>query len=382
MNILFDLISIQNYPSGGGEYVKRVFSELLKTDVFLYGLYDSQIFFLDNDKTYFKEKCEDLVDLNKLSIGDCINRYNINVFFIGIIQRFSLYDLSNISCKTIAVMHDIGDIEITSNRLNFHFSNNLKNWMRINLDFLAPKSLLSSFGRTLKTYNNLVVFLKSKNVKLVTVSEFTKNSIFYYFDELKEKDIQVLYPPEKISFSLGNTERDKSVLDIVLTKKKYFLLVNVGRDNKNAFFVHNVFSKIIKKHPNVYLVQTGSTITNKNIFSFSHLSVEDLNLLYKHAQALIYPSLSEGFGYPPLEAMKHNTMILSSNVCSMPEILQSAAIYFSPFYESDLYGKIISFIENENLYKSMYTERLLTRMLELTSRQDADLEKLLQMITE
>lgn len=60
----------------------------------------------------------------------------------------------------------------------------------------------------------------------------------------------------------------------------------------------------------------------------SKRSPTDIEYVYKNAYALVYPSYSERFGYPPIEAMKHGTPILSASVCSMPEVLKDAAYIF------------------------------------------------------
>lgn len=70
------------------------------------------------------------------------------------------------------------------------------------------------------------------------------------------------------------------------------------------------------------------------------LSPSDLGHAYKNAYALIFPSLQEGFGYPPLEAMGYGVPVISSNVCSMPIILSNSALMFSPFYKNDLFMKL------------------------------------------
>ena len=58
--------------------------------------------------------------------------------------------------------------------------------------------------------------------------------------------------------------------------------------------------------------------------------------LYQHADAFLYPSLYEGFGLPPLEAMLQSCPVISSNVSSLPEVLGNAAEYFDPNDSDDL----------------------------------------------
>ena len=57
---------------------------------------------------------------------------------------------------------------------------------------------------------------------------------------------------------------------------------------------------------------------------------EDLNVLYRHAQWFIFPSLYEGFGLPPLEAMANGCPVLAAQAASLPEIYGDAVLYFDP----------------------------------------------------
>ena len=92
---------------------------------------------------------------------------------------------------------------------------------------------------------------------------------------------------------------------------------------------------------------------------------------------MIYPSLFEGFGYPPLEAMKYGKPVLSSNVCSMPEILGDAPIYFSPFYESAIFNALLE-LKDSNY--SNYSNKSYKRYCEVHEIQERDLRDLVNMI--
>ena len=63
---------------------------------------------------------------------------------------------------------------------------------------------------------------------------------------------------------------------------------------------------------------------------------EMLGYLYNLAKAFVYPSVYEGFGIPPLEAMTHGCPVISSNTSSMPEVIGAAAEYFNPIDTEDM----------------------------------------------
>jgi glycosyltransferase involved in cell wall biosynthesis len=80
---------------------------------------------------------------------------------------------------------------------------------------------------------------------------------------------------------------------------------------------------------------------------------KELDNLYKDAALFVFPSLSEGFGLPPLEAMKRGLQVVSSNATSLPEILGDAALYFNPLDIDDMAEKIKKVLTDENLRKKL-----------------------------
>ena len=73
---------------------------------------------------------------------------------------------------------------------------------------------------------------------------------------------------------------------------------------------------------------------------FGFATEQQLSSLYSQAALYVFPSLDEGFGLPPLEAMSLGTPVLSSRAASMPEVLGDAAVYFDPNSEADFSKKV------------------------------------------
>lgn len=80
---------------------------------------------------------------------------------------------------------------------------------------------------------------------------------------------------------------------------------------------------------------------------------EELTVLYQNALAFVFPSLSEGFGLPPLEAMSFGTPVLASDRTAIPEVCGGAALYFDPENTNDLVQKIKALIENPRLREDL-----------------------------
>ena len=79
------------------------------------------------------------------------------------------------------------------------------------------------------------------------------------------------------------------------------------------------------------------------------MSEEDLLALYSHCTLFIYPSLYEGFGIPPLEAMKYNCPVIVSDIPSLREVCDNAVLYVDPYDEIDIKEGILRLLNDFNL---------------------------------
>ena len=368
--ILFDIISIQGCINGGAEFTFRVLEELIKLkNIQVIGLYDSNLSFIEREFIYYQKNLHKVINIRDFKdINSIIEQEHIDSFFIGIAQRYSNYSLENIKCKTTITIHDIGDIESYDNKISFIW----KEEKRFYLKLFPKKDKKSPFDN----YHTLIHFCEQSNVNIITVSDYSKNSILYYFPQLSSKNIAVLYPPMR-NIPIKNNIENEDLKKFLLTHKPYFLLLNIHRKDKNAKFVLDVFQRFLIDE-DFHLVTTGG---GEKLFpqhiNLPLLSSSDLGNTYKHAYALIFPSLQEGFGYPPLEAMGYQVPVLSSNVCSMPSILSNSALMFSPFYKNDLFMKLKSLKDNYQDYK----ELAIIRYQAITQKQQSDFELLINMIT-
>ncbi len=376
--ILFDIISLQGYHNGGEEYVRTVLRALLEyNDISIIGLYDSKLKFLDDDYTVFSSKFK-LIDVQSNPIANIISEEKIDTFFIGIGQRFGSYDLSCVKCKTLCVIHDIGNIEYSRNRINYLFPKSIKGFLNILIDYVCPNSKYSLRSRINKEYLNIVNFISQENVDIITVSQYTANSLMYYFPLLKNKSIEVLYPPQKEYYKADDFE-DDTLRDFVNRGKPFLLLLSIGRVNKNSTIVIDAFKRIKLDFPDLQLIVTGArNKTEKDdILYLRYVSNSDIENLYEKARALVYPSYTEGFGYPPIEAIKYGTPVISANVCSMTEVLGNAALYFSPFYQNDFYRQIKILLDKD---KKQFSNLTIAQSKLIAQRQTKDFDKLVSML--
>lgn len=167
--------------------------------------------------------------------------------------------------------------------------------------------------------------------------------------ENTRRDLITIYNtnPNKISvvhhgFNKFNVYNNKEI-NLNLHNKPYLLYVGSRSIYKNYLgFIRSVsYSKKLKKDFNIIAFGGGkfdsSELSQMKKLGFLpdqiiQLSGDDniLAFLYKKAAAFVYPSLYEGFGLPPLEAMANNCPVISSNTSSMPEVIGDAGEYFNP----------------------------------------------------
>ena len=80
-----------------------------------------------------------------------------------------------------------------------------------------------------------------------------------------------------------------------------------------------------------------------------YVAPQDLSALYGAATAFVYPSLFEGFGLPPLEAMACGTPVVTSNISSLPEVVGDAALLINPRSASDLAAALRRLLDDDEL---------------------------------
>ena len=100
-----------------------------------------------------------------------------------------------------------------------------------------------------------------------------------------------------------------------------------------------------RERPELRLVLTGQghgrARLPEAVESRGHVSADELLDLYRSAACLVFPSLYEGFGLPPLEAMACGCPVAASNATSLPEVCGDAAEYFDPLSTEDMAAAIV-----------------------------------------
>ena len=173
---------------------------------------------------------------------------------------------------------------------------------------------------------------------IIVTSQNTKNDLIKYM-KIPEDRISVVY--DGIDRSIFKPVRAR-MLD-----RPYILYVGSERPRKNLGTLFEAFAQIRKEFPDLRLVKIGTEgrspkyrkdtrmkmgglgITRRIIF-IDYVSERELARYYSSARLLAYPSLYEGFGLPPAEAMACGCPVVTSNVSSLPEVVGDAGITIDP----------------------------------------------------
>lgn len=193
-----------------------------------------------------------------------------------------------------------------------------------------------------------------KSDKIITVSEFSKNEIINYANT-QGKDIRIIYCGLKSEDFKNKTEVQ---LNFNLPEN-YLLFVGSLKTHKNIDVVLKALSLISTNEKLVIIGISSDQLLAKienykiidwesKIIPLKYVHDSELPLIYKNAKCLIFPSIYEGFGLPPLEAMIYGCPVIASNTASIPEVCGDAALYFNPHNADELLHNIQ--LINENKY--------------------------------
>jgi glycosyltransferase involved in cell wall biosynthesis len=208
-------------------------------------------------------------------------------------------------------------------------------------------------GHRLSNYYLKRTKIALKNCEQIIASSIsTKKDLIELLDVPKEK-IEVVYLGVSSDFKGKPNKKlaEEKVARYIPKKTQYILSVSTLEPRKNLGLLIKAFSllphqlrrdyKIVltgaQGWNNKELLRTiaGYNLTEKVIFT-GFVPDEDLPYIYSEASVFVFPSLYEGFGLPPLEAMVCGCPVITSNTSSLPEVVGKAGILIDPTKEEDL----------------------------------------------
>lgn len=329
MIIGIDTRFYNNKPTGIGTYTYELIKELINfknIELVLFLNKNSplinDIYFSDIEKIIINEKLFSIKEL--ITLGNKIDKSKIDIYHT---PSFIMPFLKK--KKYIMTIHDLIHIKRPEDYSFLH-----------------------------KIYYEFIVKRNAKNAnKIITDSEYSKRDLEEW---LGSKNI--------ISIPLSHSNDfcpNLGIIDLYykyeIDLNNYFIYVGNNKKHKNITTLLKVYAKIKEIYPYYWDLVLVTEKTNElinlcneyfiidNVKFISALNNEELSIFYSNAKYLILPSLYEGFGLTPLEAMACKCPVLMSNTTSLPEIGNDSCLYFSPYNENEIFNSMEKIFLDESL---------------------------------
>jgi len=322
MRIAFDIRKLNDF--GIGTYIRNVIVNLAQLDresnYFLIGREHDR-----GELSAFPANFFFIVDPTQESRywNDIVLPYSLKKKGIELLHTPHYRSPRFLSCKSIITIHDC---------VHILFPNYASSKAAYNRAKLATKRAIR------------------KSSRILTVSEATRRDLIRLFGVPEEKISVVYNAIDERAVLADNQDEQKRVLERYQIQDPFLLYAGNIKPHKNIARTIEAFSVLkteLKENPswkNLKLVIIGDELSKHQILRrtvirsgvqhdvrfFGFVPYETLKVFYKSAQIFVFPSLYEGFGLAPLEAMANGTPVLTSNVSSLPEVLGEAALLVNP----------------------------------------------------
>ena len=325
------------------------------------------------------------------------NSDNFNLIWTGDLDNDFLTDITNIYITSpkyggffekyfipnLLIENGSDLYHIPQNGIGFPFDCELNTVVTIHdlIPYIMPETVgIGYLNRFLKDMPNIISNAKG----ILTVSEYSKKDILKFFPS---------YPPDKIYVTPLAANNNLKPLNKLKCKKyiqkKYgfdddFILYLGGfSSRKNVEGLIRAFMKIkndlTKKHRLLLggsLLDEGLNLKDlvyslgleNSVIFLGFVPDSILPILYNACESFIYPSLYEGFGLPPLEAMSCKTPVITSNVTSIPEVCKDAALLIDPYNIDELSYSLKLLLNSDHLKKDL-SEKGYKKSLQFSWRQ-------------
>lgn len=222
--------------------------------------------------------------------------------------------------------------------------------------------------------------------RIATVSEFSKQDVCKTY-QIDESKIDVVYNGPNENFVPLITSEQTKIKEQYTDGYDYFLFIGTLHPRKNLINLFKSFElfKTTTKSPKKLLIvgrkmwwtpEIENTLNNlsvKNDVLFAgRVDKEELYKITASAYALAYVPIFEGFGIPLVEAMSCGTPVISSNITSMPEVVEEAGILVDPFSVEDISNAMIR-MNDEHCLRSKLSEKSLIQAQKFSWQKTADL---------
>jgi glycosyltransferase involved in cell wall biosynthesis len=235
----------------------------------------------------------------------------------------------------------------------------------------ATVAIPSAFSTSFRLwYRLLMPAIGWRALKILTPSVFSRSELSSHFGVEPEKIEIVSEGGEHILRAVANS----TLLDRQeLRQRPYVLAVSSQAVHKNFQLVlraiENIsnppFDIVVAGGSNPRVFGKGGMIQTDRIKWLGYVSDAELRTLYEGAMCFVFPSLYEGFGIPPLEAMNCGCPVIASRAASIPEVCGDAALYFDP-HDPDELSRLLVRVAGDGLLRSEMVARGFQRAREFS----------------
>ena len=211
------------------------------------------------------------------------------------------------------------------------------------------------------------------SAKVVTISEFCKNDILNHY-RIPSERVKIIYNP--IIMEDKVTDFDILAEKYKISKKEYYYTVSSLAKHKNLITLLKMIKLMKDEGKEPKLVITGVKVNaadeimkyiednnlKENVVYTGFISNEDRNALYDNCKVFLFPSVFEGFGMPPIEAMIRGIPVVTTKETSIYEVTQGKAIYVNKAQDANEWmQKISGMFETRESFVSNYDICLVTK---------------------
>ena len=306
--------------------------------------------------------------INNLHQIDFLNEYNIltpEASSLKLPKKNNFWEFINTKNPKENIIGDI--YHIPQNGIGFSKPNDIKTV--ITLHDIIPMKMPDTVSETfLKIFNENIQNILNNTDGIITVSNFSKEDISKTFSYPKEKIFVTHLAAEEIYTPLNKFHSSQYLKKHYGIDRDFLLYVGGFSPRKNilglieAFnLVKNSYKRDLKlviigtKGPSyeIYRKKVDELNLSSSVIFTGFIPINDMPIFYSASKALVYPSFYEGFGLPPIECMACGTPVIASNLTSMPEVCQDAALLVDPYDVDEIKENILTLLNNHKFYSLM-----------------------------